>query len=267
MKKSIVLFNVLIPIFAIMAFGVIKSNKTVENQITNACGEKVYYDFDFLNLSGNKSAPEFFYEVDSRFIANISKENLHNAKSIIDIFPVDATKSMVSFTNTKISLLDKDGETSELGNGELLNDAQLSLLQSTEYSTNFYITANCKQKINENGDLDDYNLVYYFTVIPETEAEFINGHEALMDFLKENSKAEVASIDKTQLQPGKLRFTVSKEGKVEQVNLESTSGFTCIDEKMIQLIKRLPGAWQPATNSKGEKVDQELVFSFGNIGC
>ena len=28
-----------------------------------------------------------------------------------------------------------------------------------------------------------------------------------------------------------------------------------------------PRAWQPAENAKGEKVDQELVISFGAMGC
>jgi hypothetical protein len=33
------------------------------------------------------------------------------------------------------------------------------------------------------------------------------------------------------------------------------------------MITNMPGKWNPATNSKGEKVDQELVFFFGRQGC
>jgi len=36
---------------------------------------------------------------------------------------------------------------------------------------------------------------------------------------------------------------------------------------MIELITKTPGEWQPAENYKGEKVDQELVVSFGLMGC
>ena len=39
------------------------------------------------------------------------------------------------------------------------------------------------------------------------------------------------------------------------------------DKKMIELITNLPGKWAPAENQKGEKVDQELVISFGLMGC
>ena len=36
---------------------------------------------------------------------------------------------------------------------------------------------------------------------------------------------------------------------------------------MIELIYKIPGTWQPAENAKGEKIDQELVLSFGLMGC
>lgn len=33
------------------------------------------------------------------------------------------------------------------------------------------------------------------------------------------------------------------------------------------LITHAPGKWEAAENANGEKVDQDLVFSFGTIGC
>ena len=70
-----------------------------------------------------------------------------------------------------------------------------------------------------------------------------------------------------KLQPAKLYFTVSKEGMIENVRLDRTSNFPAVDETMIELITNAPGKWIPAENSKGEKVDQELVVSFGLMGC
>ena len=37
--------------------------------------------------------------------------------------------------------------------------------------------------------------------------------------------------------------------------------------KIIKILNEVPGTWIPAKNSKGEKVDQELVVSFGLMGC
>jgi hypothetical protein len=47
-----------------------------------------------------------------------------------------------------------------------------------------------------------------------------------------------------------------------------TTGYSSLDDKFIELIKNIPGLWIPAENSKGEHVDQELVFTFGPAnGC
>ena len=42
-----------------------------------------------------------------------------------------------------------------------------------------------------------------------------------------------------------------------------TTGYPSIDEKFIELIKNIPGKWIPAENAKGEKMEQEFVFTFG----
>ncbi len=47
-----------------------------------------------------------------------------------------------------------------------------------------------------------------------------------------------------------------------------TTGYPSIDERFITLIKKIPGKWIPAENSRGEKIEQELVFTFGPAnGC
>ena len=40
-----------------------------------------------------------------------------------------------------------------------------------------------------------------------------------------------------------------------------------IDEKMIELILNMSGEFFPAENAQGQKVEQELVVSFGLMGC
>ncbi|MEL7004495.1 MAG: hypothetical protein AAFN93_17440 [Bacteroidota bacterium] len=63
-----------------------------------------------------------------------------------------------------------------------------------------------------------------------------------------------------------LRY-VTKNGTLENVRLTATSGYPSVDELMVELIDSLPAKWNPAENSEGEKVDQELVFFFGLMGC
>ena len=112
-----------------------------------------------------------------------------------------------------------------------------------------------------------WDYVYYLTVIPEKEAAYASGHDALIAYLKENSKDKTAIIKEDKLQPGKVNFTITKNGTIANVKLTSTSGYTSVDKALIELITYMPEKWDPATNSKREKVDQELVFFFGLAGC
>ena len=107
----------------------------------------------------------------------------------------------------------------------------------------------------------------YLPVDPVKQAAYEGGMEALMEYLKENSKEARAGQQMDKLQPFKLVFTVTKKGTIENVKLDGTSGYLSIDYRMIDLILKAPGKWEPAENSKGEKVDQEQVVALGPTGC
>ncbi len=228
--------------------------------------------FSYLNWNDKKADLDLVYNVDSRFVATITKENLHKAKSVVDIVPKTAEWSKISFLNMTVSVLQGDDEIRELGDNEILNAAQTKLLQSIDYSTNFYLKGRGKRKDGgpeglKDSDQDEFDFAYYLTVIPEKEAEYTAGYDALISYLRKKSKKATSIIQEDKLQPGQVNFTVTKEGTIANVKLSSTSGYPSVDEKLMKLITNLPRKWNPATNSKGKKVDQELVFFFGKQGC
>lgn len=259
MKKNILIFCAAFAILHLTAFSYINPNN------------------DKAVISCHKIAPpDLVYKVESRFMSRITKKDLLNAKSIIDILPKKATQSTEAYKNTSISILHRDNRVSiiynnkaitELGNNSVLNAAQLKLLQSVDYSTNIRITSLCKKKNAITGKLEEYDLVYYMTIVPEKEATVIAGHDALINYLKKNSKAATVFITEDQLKPGKVSFTVTKKGTIAKVRIMSTSGYSFIDKTLVELINNMPQKWNAATNSKGEKVDQELIFFFGQQGC
>jgi len=65
----------------------------------------------------------------------------------------------------------------------------------------------------------------------------------------------------------KIRFTISTEGEITNIRHDSISRYASIDKRMIKFLKKIPGEWQPAENAKGEKVEQDLVFTFAIPGC
>lgn len=209
---------------------------------------------------------EFFYDVDSRFATTITKENLLKAKKVHDLVPLDATMGTSNFHDVNLVLV-SDIKKREIGETSVLTESQIGFLNNLDYSTDFNIEAFCDKMNPATQKPHQRCFVYYITVIPEVEAEYSEGHSALMKYLKDNSKKAIKVAKKDGLEPGKLRFTISKTGAIKDIELESTSGYGSIDQKMKELLSKLPGKWTPAKNANGENIEQELIFFFGHIGC
>lgn len=266
MKKKVIIFIAVLTSLSLTAFGYMNWNnietvKEVSRKIKTAP-----LDNDNIYSVKEKAILNLIYNIDSRYIATITKEKLNKATTILDIVPEKAKSWWnTSFQTVTISVIQEGDDIHETGNDKVLNLAQIKLLNTTEYSTNFYINARGNNIQFDTGGVESY--AYYFTVIPEKEAIYTRGHNTLINYLKENSKDETDIINKDKLKPGKVSFTVSKTGLIKNVKLSSTSGYPSIDKLLIKLITKIPGTWEPAENYKGEKVNQELTFFFGLMGC
>ena len=266
MKKSILIFCAVLTTFSITAIGYMNWSNTVTDGEATSCSKAIVFGDDIVNDINDETDLDLVYNIDSRFMATITKEDLHKATSVLDIVPKVAEGWWkVAFQSVTVAVLHDDGEIYEMGYDKVLNTAQIKLLQSTDYSTNFYIKALGVNNHPVTGKIENYT--YYFTIVPEKEAEYTSGQDALIEYLKENSKEETAIIKEDKLQPGKVCFTVTKEGTIANVKLTDTSGYPSIDDALVELVSNMPGKWDPATNAQGEKVDQELVFFFGKQGC
>lgn len=210
---------------------------------------------------------DFVFSVDNRFVTTITLNQLQNAKSIIDILPDEATETLSEFREVKVDTLPNNYKTAIEGVDETLNQDQLDLLQSTGYSSNFYLESKCKNQKTRKAALENYHLVYYLTVVPEKAATYPGGQNSVANYLEKNSEEQMASIEWAALRPGKVSFTVTKKGTISQVRLNSTCGTPSFDKHVIELIKTLPNQWEPATNAKGQQVHQEFVFFYGQKGC
>lgn len=245
-KTILITFTALIT-FSLTAFSCININATEKETEEIVTGEP----------------PSFVYDIDSRFIANISKEDISNAKTIIDLIPENAGWENFDFKQVTIRVMPDENTNYAKGESKVLNLDQIKLLKTIDYSTNFIVDT----YINEESKSGSNHYPYYITVIPEKEANYIGGKKVAINYLKENSASTITKIDEDKLKAGKVCFIISKTGSIKNVNLESTSGYPTVDNKMLELINNMPGIWIPATNENGENLEQELVFSFGKMGC
>jgi hypothetical protein len=264
MKKNILFICAAIAAFSLTAFGFITLDKEKTDPKEASCKTIIPLELDFMNALGGSLDIDLLYKVESRYMSTVTKEALNNAKSIVDILPEKATQSITEYFTSEVSILEGDWKTDRnaTGNSEVLNNAQYQLLQTADYSTNIYIRSDYKNEYTGSN-----YLTYFMTVVPENQAKYIGGDDALIEYLKENSKKETAIIRQDQLKPGRVNFTVTKDGVLENVNLDSTSGYPTVDKVLVEMISNTQGKWHPASNSKGEKVDQTLVFFFGLQGC
>lgn len=267
MKKLFINIGILIPVLSICAFGFNLFGNNPKVQKNEACCIPQQNVNQSLYPIMNEPNPDFGYGLGSRFNNNLSLEQIRAAKSINDLIPDNKGKIFHSFENVQVSVFGESGEITKASNGKMLSEAQLALLKTLKYSSDFNIHAQCKRIIEGEENAIDYDLVYYITVVPEQQAEHVDGKEKLIEYLRKNSINRTSEIGKDELQSGMLHFVVSTEGSIENIRMASSCGLESLDEKMKELILSTSGQWESARNAKSEAVEQELVFFYGMIGC
>ena len=267
MKTSFLILGIVLITSGLTALGYLNRKDVVTDQENTPDNQAIVVENTFINLINQQPDVDLLYKVDSRFLTTITRERLLKAKSITDILPKEATLMVELYPTTEICMLYEDKRVREPGNDAILNAAQLKLLQSTDYSSDFYVSASCQKRDPFTGTLKKDSIIYYMTVIPKHEAKYQMGTEALIEYLKSNSQKQTADITSDKLKPGQVIFTVTETGTISNVKINATSGYPKVDERLVEIITNLPGKWIPASNAKGEKVDQEFVFFFGSEGC
>ena len=269
MKKSIIIFSTIIILLSLLIIGFTSWNK---NDIKAHSSNITFALENQTTIEGPNfyEIPDLYFSIDARFAA-VNKTDVHNATTIYD-FLNNAEKEQIAHINSVDVIMVKDNQLSQIranGTTDQLTDEQKEILRSTDYFSHFTVKTEFKAKNKETGKLEERFFGPHITVVPEKQATYIDGKEALIDYLKINSKESMSVIKGDKLGAIKLSFIVTKNGTVKEIKHDAmTTGYPSIDERLITLIQNIPGKWTPAENSKGEKMDQELVFTFGPAnGC
>ena len=265
MKRNIIIFSTTLIIISLLFF-------SFNNWNTSKIEEAKSFDAKILPFDQNikRNTPDLYYGVDTRFAA-IKKSDIDKATTIYDFLNEGEKQQIVEINSVKIIKIkdNKLSDSAEYGNKEQLTNAQIKLIRSTDYFNHFTIRTEFKGKNKETGKLEDRFFGPHITVVPNQKATYVNGKDALLKYLKDNSHDDMNAIDSDKLGAIKISFLVTKEGTVSNVKHDAmTTGYPSIDKKLIELIKNIPGEWTPAETSLGEKIDYEFVFTFGpRDGC
>lgn len=215
------------------------------------------YDFDY----------DVYYNVSSRWWRQLSREELKNARSLEDVFRESDFRDARPFRNSRVIVLGDELAhlEQESSDSQFFNGAQKQILQEADYNSSLLVTGVLEPQ--ESGPSVRDSFLYYISVVPEQRAEYLDGFEALVRHVKSHSIKEFEEIGVKNLQPGQVSFSVDEKGRVGNAKIKATCGHKKMDAKMIRLIEEIPGIWVPAKNADGENVSEELVFSFGRMGC
>ena len=264
MRKSIYYIISALVILGLVAFGLFYEKDSME-ALDTASLEEVTNIEEGPTVDPKKNS-NFHYDYGPRHYS-LTKSEMESMTSFNDIIGEEHAGRIVEYKSISVTLLD-DGEETDMrieGSGGDLNQAQLDFIHKAAYSTDLLVWAHYIEKDPDSGILQDSSWTPYITVVPETQAEYSDGKEALLDFLKSNPSGPTG--DEDGLGRGRLYFTVGVDGIISEMELKSSCEIPEIDAALMDRLNNLPAKWIPAKNAKGEAVEQTLVLSFGMMGC
>ncbi|WP_299103352.1 hypothetical protein [uncultured Winogradskyella sp.] len=270
MKQRIIILGTALALLSILFFGLTNMESSDAKDLSKKRNNSIAIDSAINYGPFLKELPDLHYSVDARFEA-VQKADIQAATSIYDFLNEDEKHQIEEIKSVKLIVI-KDNQQSELqeyGTTAQLTKAQLKLLRSLDYFNHFTIRTEFKGKNKETGVIEDKFFGPHITIVPDQQAAYVDGKEALITYLKENSLEALNVITDDRLNAIKYSFIISKEGKVKDVKHDAMkTGYPSIDNKFKDLLQKIPGEWLPARKSNGEKMEQEFVFTFGsNDGC
>jgi hypothetical protein len=268
MKKHLIPFCTALAILSFTSCSNTTKDKLKTNQLEPSMGKEMAINTQTTNTTKRKVFTDFIYDIGPRF-GPIKREVVQKARSIDAFISKEELEKIEHIKSVTVTIMAGYiiSDIIETGTSASFTEAQLKLLKGSDYSTNLMIHVEFQQMNPQINALENNYASSYLTIIPEKQASYLFSEDTLKDYLRVQSEESRVGVDPKKLRPAKLYFTVAKDGSVENVRLDRSSFYPVIDETMITLIKNLPGSWTPAENVNGEKVKQELVLSFGLLGC
>ena len=217
----------------------------------------------------SESKKELFYEVKSIGGKPIKKSTLKNAQKLDDILESYPNSWISNYQSVNISVTNNGKTIKAIGKNSILNKEQKDLLSSANLYSNMVIDVYYSHKDNITKTEEKNTMHVPLTVYPDMTAEYIDGKESMMKYLKENASGNISSKLTAAKKEANLQFCVNENGVIENVIIKKSSGDTHIDNNLVELIYKMP-KWKPAQNMDGSKVKQIFEFIISgdpNRGC
>jgi len=202
----------------------------------------------------------YFYVESTGF--TVTQAELQEANTLQEIHHRYEGKSVRTYIDTEISYTKNGFTTSAKGINNTLTAAQKELIQHAQVDGKLVVSVNYMPE-NTLSSNTPKNMDLFLEVIPHKLAQYEEGKDSFYNFIEENVVAKLDSTDRKTLQIAVLDFTVSKEGKVENVILEESTGNLEIDAMLQKSLCEM-SSWNPAETIDGQAVAHSMRFYISN---
>jgi hypothetical protein len=206
-----------------------------------------------LNFEVNKVLP---------FIS-IQENKLDQINTLTDLYKRYPTYWVKEYASVEISAYKNGIQTKASGNSAVLNQAQKELIRLADRNSDIAVNI---MYLPENSLKDNTAKQYDFkvTIMPDKSATYGEGQEQLIQYLQKNGMVNIESGSFTGFDLTAIKFTVTEQGNVTDIQVALPSKDTKIDEMLVASMSKMP-TWKPAEFANGLKVKQNFVLTIGNM--
>ncbi len=276
MKKSVIITSLVILGAGLLAMSFVSSGEEMcERQEAKFCCQTNTHTKEELVDALPVQEKELFYVVRGNYEKPISKQKLVSAARLSDFIDYYPANWIKHYKGVEITANRYGDKKTEFGVNDKLTKGQRQLLAASSVGTTIDVKVKYKKGNAIGESEEDREMNISMSLIPEIEARCGEGNEKLISYLKEETKGRLnlTKIDNAKVEgkeiefPGNIEilFVIDKKGKVQNVRIENSSNDEETDNLVLDVIKSMPN-WIPATNAKGDFVEQEFLFSVGEGG-
>lgn len=261
--KKLIITSASVLVFCINAFADKKANKDT-NELINLQNE---YINDSVALADTMQP--LYFKVTGDFDRCIKQEKLADCTSLSDIIEYYPFNWITTYDSVEILTTCNSKQVRTIGKDEKLSKEQMLSLKQCDIGTEVFINVWYKFINTFNDDVpENHQMHVKMMIVPEKDAEYIEGYEQLITYLKLNVKDKLIRTDSKKFSGCYILFKINEQGKIKDAHISKSTGDAATDKLLLDVINKMP-TWKPAENSKGKKVKQQFVFSVeqGMGGC
>ncbi|UTW63127.1 energy transducer TonB [bacterium SCSIO 12741] len=266
MRISLLLFISLVTLIGLLSTGFNQSPEPETKNCTPSSSPTWKWKHEAILSQRSPGGLKAFYQVNSPQKKFLRPSELLQAKTLEDLIPDYPTHWIQDYQSVEIRGLVNQDSAKAFGSNIELSPEQLKLIQTADMNSSLEIRVGYATANAATGETDYRTLKYYSAIAPEQSAQFPGGHQALLDYLKNEHQKMDESDPDVPVWVVNVSFQVDPNGKVVHVQLDQTSGDPVWDQNWIELVQNLP-TWSPALDGKGNTISQQFIAVVGNQGC